>query len=288
MGYADLIARERMPDRMVDVELAHSQSQKGMGLGFYRAGAGNDAGRGKWDIVGEHMQILSVALAPGEQLESEPGGMMYMSDGVKAEADFSCPGACVRCLGGEKCVLMHYKNAGWKPGFVGITPARPADIVALDLATYGNKISARSGAYLTSIDGATPGCEPELNPLLCCCAGFGCIRQVIEGTGTAFVEASGTVERKALKAGEKLVLDSASLVAYSEAELGVKMVPTWYACCFNGEGMCYTTLTGPGTAWVQSMPWARFKKHMSVTIQLDKDGNVKNVGGPPAAEMARN
>ena len=97
MGYADLIARERMPDRMVDVELAHSQSQKGMGLGFYRAGAGNDAGRGKWDIVGEHMQILSVALAPGEQVESEPGGMMYMSDGVKAEADFSCPGACVRC-----------------------------------------------------------------------------------------------------------------------------------------------------------------------------------------------
>merc|ERR1712072_401580 len=79
-----------------------------------------------------------------------------------------------------------------------------ADIVALDLATYGNKISARSGAYLTSIDGAKPGCEPELNPLLCCCAGFGCIRQVIEGTGTAFVEASGTVERKALKAGEKL------------------------------------------------------------------------------------
>ena len=52
--------------------------------------------------------------------------------------------------------------------------------------------------------------------------------------------------------------------------------------------MCYTTLTGPGTAWVQSMPWARFKKHMGVTIQLDKDGNVKNVGGPPAAEMARN
>ena len=149
MGYADLIARERMPDRMVDVELAHSQSQKGMGLGFYRAGAGNDAGRGKWDIVGEHMQILSVALAPGEQLESEPGGMMYMSDGVKAEADFSCPGACVRCLGGERCVLMHYKNSGGKPGFVGITPARPADIVALDLATYGNKISARSGAHLS-------------------------------------------------------------------------------------------------------------------------------------------
>ena len=52
--------------------------------------------------------------------------------------------------------------------------------------------------------------------------------------------------------------------------------------------MCYTTLTGPGTAWVQSMPWARFKKHMSVIIQLDKDGNLKNVGGPPAAEMARN
>ena len=65
---------------------------------------------------------------------------------------------------------------------------------ALDLATYGNKISARSGAYLTSIDGATPGCEPELNPLLCCCAGFGMCRQTISGApGTAFVQATGTV-----------------------------------------------------------------------------------------------
>ena len=154
MGYADLIARERMPDRMVDVELAHSQSQKGMGLGFYRAGAGNDAGRGKWDIVGEHMQILSVALAPGEQLESEPGGMMYMSDGVKAEADFSCPGACVRCLGGEKCVLMHYKNAGGKPGFVGITPARPADIVALDCVEINQCVGCTRQFFTKSFLGA--------------------------------------------------------------------------------------------------------------------------------------
>ena len=35
--------------------------------------------------------------------------------------------------------------------------------------------------------------------------------------GTAFVQATGTVERKALKSGETLVVDSYSLVAWHDA-----------------------------------------------------------------------
>ena len=43
------------------------------------------------------------------------------------------------------------------------------------------------------------------------------------------------------------------------------------------EGCCYTTITGPGTAWVQSMPWELYRRHMGVVVQLDKNGNVKGV-----------
>ena len=49
------------------------------------------------------------------------------------------------------------------------------------------------------------------------------------------------------------------------------------ACCCGGEGCCYTTITGPGTAWVQSMPWELYRRHMGVVVQLDKNGNVKGV-----------
>ena len=110
------------------------------------------------------------------------------------------------------------------------------------------------------------------------CAGFGMCRQTISGApGTAFVQATGTVERKNLKSGETLVVDSYSLVAWHDATLGVRPVGTCGACCCGGEGCCYTTITGPGTAWVQSMPWELYRRHMGVVVQLDKNGNVKGV-----------
>ena len=73
------------------------------------------------------------------------------------------------------------------------------------------------------------------------------------------------------------VVDSYSLVAWHDATLGVRPVGTCGACCCGGEGCCYTTITGPGTAWVQSMPWELYRRHMGVVVQLDKNGNVKGV-----------
>ena len=153
----------------------------------------------------------------------------------------------------------------------------PAEVVALDLETY-DVVHARRGSFMSALGRGNAGFECDCNPLTCCCAGFGMCRQTISGApGTAFVQATGTVERKALKSGETLVVDSYSLVAWHDATLGVKPVGTCGACCCGGEGCCYTTITGPGTAWVQSMPWELYRRHMGVAVQLDKNGNVKGV-----------
>ena len=188
---------------------------------------------------------------------------------------------------------------------MGITSSVPAEVVALDLETY-DVVHARRGSFMSALGRGNAGFECDCNPLTCCCAGFGMCRQTISGApGTAFVQATGTVERKALKSGETLVVDSYSLVAWHDATLGVRPVGTcvetnlrrvhtpstrhpthWListqvgtcgACCCGGEGCCYTTITGPGTAWVQSMPWELYRRHMGVVVQLDKNGNVKGV-----------
>ena len=52
--------------------------------------------------------------------------------------------------------------------------------------------------------------------------------------GTAFVQATGTVERKALKSGETLVVDSYSLVAWHDATLGVRPVENCVETKFYG------------------------------------------------------
>ena len=213
--------------------------------------------------------------------------MMFMGQNV--EADVVCEGCCGRCLGGEPCAAMKYENKGGDASYVGLTPSFPAEIVTLDMGKY-DTINCRSGAYMSSIGAASPSFALDCNPSTCCCAGFGCLRQTVSGNGqggTAFLNAMGTVERKDLAAGETLVVDSASLVAWHDATLGVRQAGSCAACCCNGEGCCNTTITGPGTAWVQSMPFERYKFMMGATIQLDKDGNVKGVGGPPSAEMHR-
>ena len=173
--------------------------------------------------------------------------------------------------------LRRYTNEGPRPTYVGITSSVPAEVVALDLETY-DVVHARRGSFMSALGRGNAGFECDCNPLTCCCAGFGMCRQTISGApGTAFVQATGTVERKALKSGETLVVDSYSLVAWHDATLGVRPVGTCGACCCGGEGCCYTTITGPGTAWVQSMPWELYRRHMGVVVQLDKNGNVKGV-----------
>jgi uncharacterized protein (AIM24 family) len=102
------------------------------------------------------------------------------------------------------------------------------------------------------------------------------------------------VERKELAPGELFIIDSNSLVAWHGATLGVRTAGSCLACCCNGEGCCNTTLLGPGTAWVQSMPWEQYRRQMGVVIEKDKESKGATAisfgagrGGPAAPEMHR-
>lgn len=105
----------------------------------------------------------------------------------------------------------------------------------------------------------------------CCCSGQGCINQSIEGTGEgegiAFIAAMGTIMTKTLAEGEKIVVDTESVLAWeSTARLGVRPAGGCCGCCCGGEGMFNTTLEGPGTVYFQSMSYNRFKRAMAVQV----------------------
>jgi hypothetical protein len=58
-----------------------------------------------------------------------------------------------------------------------------------------------------------------------------------------------------LKDGERIVVDTASVVAIEESiVLGVAPNGRCGMCCFGGEGCCATTLTGPGKVFLQVRP----------------------------------
>ena len=79
--------------------------------------------------------------------------------------------------------------------------------------------------------------------------------QKITGPGKVYLEIDGEVVKKELKAGEKIKVDNGYVAAM---EAGVKLdittVPGLKNIMFGGEGLFLTTVEGPGTVWLQSMP----------------------------------
>lgn len=90
--------------------------------------------------------------------------------------------------------------------------------------------------------------------LTCCCGGFGCCRQSIKGSrdSVAFLNAGGTIVYRQLAEGERIVVDSGSIVAIEQSvHLGLTPNGSCGMWCCGGEGCCATALTGPGKVFMQ-------------------------------------
>lgn len=113
------------------------------------------------------------------------------------------------------------------------------------------------------------GCDLDCSVGTCCCAGIGLCRQKLEGTpdSIAFLNAGGTIVYKNLQPGEKITIDSSSVVGFeSTTNLGITFNGKLCTCLFGGEGCFSTTLEGPGRVYMQSMNFERFKAAVSQTI----------------------
>lgn len=95
-------------------------------------------------------------------------------------------------------------------------------------------------------------------------------RQLAEGSGTLFINGSGTVVQKMLAPKEKVIVDTTSVVGFEEkVELGIERSGGFCSCCCGGEGMFNTTLTGPGLVVLQSMSFERYRAALQPPVPMD-------------------
>ncbi|MDG1044185.1 MAG: AIM24 family protein, partial [Flavobacteriaceae bacterium] len=88
--------------------------------------------------------------------------------------------------------------------------------------------------------------------------GEGFIMQKLEGDGLAFIHAGGTIAKKELKAGEILKVDTGCLVGFTQnVQYDISFVGGIKNTLFGGEGLFFASLQGPGTVYVQSLPFSR-------------------------------
>ena len=84
--------------------------------------------------------------------------------------------------------------------------------------------------------------------------GQGLVRQKIEGSGTAFLGATGTIVQKILKPGETMIMDNNCILAYAEScTFDVSRTGGIIGMIGGGEGIFNASVTGPGLCVVQSM-----------------------------------
>jgi len=193
---------------------------------------------------------LTVELDAGESVVAEPGAMVGHSSNVAVETSTSRDGllsSAKSMLGGESMFANEFVAEGG-PGTVTLAPSTPGDVMEHELDD--ETLYTTDGAFLA----ATPGVDidSELGGLKSMLGEASLTPLALKGTGTAFVDAYGGLERLDLDAGESYVLDNEHLVAWDDSvDFETRSVGSLKSAVLGGEGLVFE-FTGPGTAWYQT------------------------------------
>lgn len=230
-----------------------------------------------YKVVGTEMQFVEIELDPNESVLAEAGGMMYMDDKIKMETIFGdgsdasegkglmgkLMSAGKRVLTGEGLFMTVFSNVGSGKAHVAFASPYPGNIIPVDLMDVNQKLICQKDAFLCAAKGVSVGIEFQKKLGAGFFGGEGFIMQKLEGDGKVFLHAGGTVVRKELQPGETFRLDTGCLVALtSDVNYSIQLASDIKSGLFGGEGLFLATLTGPGTIWMQSLPFSRLANRM--------------------------
>jgi uncharacterized protein (TIGR00266 family) len=223
-----------------------------------------------YEIFGDDMQIVEVELDPSEVVIAEAGAMNYMEDGVEFETrmgDGARPSGGImdsllsvgkRVLTGESIFMTHFTNTGHGKKRVAFAAPYPGKIIPVNMAEMGEELICQKDAFLCAAFGTTTDIAFQRKLGAGFFGGEGFILQRLKGDGMAFIHVGGTVIRRELQAGEVLRVDTGCLAAMTASvEYNVERAGNLKSMIFGGEGIFLATLEGPGTIFLQSLPFSR-------------------------------
>ena len=223
-----------------------------------------------YEIKGTEMQFVEVELDPGEAAVGEAGSLFFMDAGITMDTVFGdgsgggggffgkLLGAGKRLVTGESLFTTVYTNGTPHKQRVAFAAPYPGKIVAMDLRQLGGVLICQKDAFLCAARGVSLGIFFQQKLSVGFFGGEGFVMQKLEGDGLAFVHAGGTIVKRELSAGQCLVVDTGCLVAYTPSvNFEIQYVGKIKTAMFGGEGLFLARLTGPGTVWLQSLPFSR-------------------------------
>ncbi|MBX8489523.1 TIGR00266 family protein [Pseudomonas cichorii] len=226
-------------------------------------------------LYGTETQFVELELDRGESAVAEAGSMMYKTCDVQMETIFgdgssqssgllgSLLGAGKRMLTGESLFTTVFSQQGSGKGRVAFAAPYPGTILPLHLRDFSGKLICQKDSFLAGAKGVSIGIQFQKKILTGLFGGEGFVLQKLEGDGWVFIHMGGTVRRIELSAGESLDVDTGCLAAMTQSvDYDIRMVGGIKSMLFGGEGVFFARLTGPGTVWLQSLPFSRLAGRM--------------------------
>ena len=224
-----------------------------------------------FEIKGSEMQFVEVELDPGEAAVGEAGSMMFMDAGIQMDTVFGdgsqsgsggllgkLLGAGKRLVTGESLFTTVYTNQSSGKLRLAFAAPYPGKILPMDLRQLGGTLICQKDAFLCAARGVSLGIYFQQRLSVGFFGGEGFIMQRLDGDGLAFVHAGGTVLKRELQPGQTLLVDTGCVVAYTQqVDFEIQYVGKVKTALFGGEGLFLAKLTGPGTVWLQSLPFSR-------------------------------
>ena len=178
-----------------------------------------------------------------------------------------------RVLTGESLFMTAFTHTGEDPRKVSFAAPYPGKIIPIDLRELGGTVICQKAAFLCAAKGVSIGIEFSRKLGRGLFGGEGFIMQKVQGEGYAFLHAGGTVIAKHLVVGEKLIVDTGCLVAFTKGvNYDIQLVKGIKNMVLGGEGLFLTTLTGPGVVWIQSLPFNRLADRIIASVNSAKEG----------------
>jgi uncharacterized protein (TIGR00266 family) len=223
-----------------------------------------------YHIYGEEMQYVEIELDPQEIVIAEAGSFMMMDNNIQMETIFGdgsgqenglfgkLLSAGKRVLTGESLFMTAFINQNNTKSKVSFASPYPGKIIPIDLTQFNGKFICQKDSFLCAAKGVSVGIEFSKKLGRGLFGGEGFIMQKIEGDGLAFVHTGGTLAKKELASGEILKVDTGCIVGFTkDVDYDIEFIGGIKNSIFGGEGLFYATLRGPGTVYVQSLPFSR-------------------------------
>ena len=244
-----------------------------------------------FEIKGSEMQFVEVELDPGEAAVGEAGSMMFMDAGIAMDTVFGdgsqnqggglfgkLLGAGKRLVTGESLFTTVYTNQSAVKARVAFAAPYPGKIIPMDLRQLGGTLICQKDAFLCAARGVSLGIFFQQKLGVGFFGGEGFIMQKLDGDGLAFVHAGGTVVKRELKPGQTLLIDTGCIVALTPSvNFEIQYVGKVKTALFGGEGLFLAKVAGPGTVWLQSLPFSRLASR--VFAAAPQRGGSKEEGG---------